>query len=58
MRSGYFISSVEQERISGLDKPVVPTASVTFSKQELWSKEEAEYMYNYIFWWCCHLTSK
>ena len=36
MRSGYFVSLVEQERISGLDKPVVPTVSVTFSKQELW----------------------
>ena len=54
MRSGYFISSVEQDRISGLDKSLVPTVSVTFSKQELWSNEEAEYVYNYIFWWWCH----
>ena len=30
MRSGYFISSVEQDRISGLDKSLVPTVSVTF----------------------------
>ena len=51
MRSGYFISSVEQDLISGLDKSLVLTVSVTFSKQELWSNEEAEYMYNYIFWW-------
>ena len=42
MRSGYFISSVEQDLISGLDKSLVPTVSVTFSKQELWSNEEAE----------------
>ena len=54
MRSGYFISSVERDRISGLDKSVVPTVSVTFSKQELWSYEEAGYLYNYIFWWWCH----
>ena len=49
MRSGYFISSVEQDRIGGLDKSVVPTVSVTFLKQELWSNEEAECMYNYTF---------
>ena len=39
-KSGYFISSVEQDRISGVDKSVAPTVSVTFSKQEPWSTKK------------------
>ena len=49
MRSGYFISSVQQDRIGGLDKSVVPTViSYIFETRTLVKRRSRVHVQLYI----------